>query len=72
MGQEPIVNSQLLQAVLFGKSVTQTGDLRAKGITIPMTDLLVAQLAKRHDLFVLSFDVHFDQIPGVKHQRPGP
>ncbi len=30
MGQEAAVNRQSLQAVLTGKSVTQTGDLGAK------------------------------------------
>ncbi len=46
------------------------GDLRAKGITIPMTDILIAHLAKANHLEVLSFDLHFDQVPGLKLRKP--
>jgi hypothetical protein len=45
-------------------------DLRKKGITIPLTDLLIAQLATASNLEVVSFDIHFDQIPGLKHRQP--
>ena len=34
-----------------------------------MTDLLLAQLAKAHDLEIISLDPHFDQIPGITHRR---
>ncbi len=44
-------------------------ELRSQGITIPMTDLLLAQLAKAHDLEIISLDPHFDQIPGITHRR---
>ncbi len=44
-------------------------ELRSKGITIPTTDLLLAQLAKSHDLEIISLDPHFDQIPGVAHRK---
>lgn len=46
--------------------------LRAKGITLPMTDILIGHLAKARNLEVISFDPHFDQIPGIKHRRPTP
>jgi hypothetical protein len=45
-------------------------DLRAKGLTIPMTDLLIAQLAIKNHLEVISFDLHFSQIPGVTYRKP--
>lgn len=45
-------------------------ELRAKGVTIPMTDLLLAQLAKTHVLEIISLDPHFDQIPGIIHRKP--
>jgi hypothetical protein len=45
-------------------------DLRTKGITLPLTDLLIGQLAKKNNLEVVSFDPHFDQIPGLKHRKP--
>jgi hypothetical protein len=44
-------------------------ELRSKGITIPMTDLLLAQLARTHDLEIISLDPHFDQIPGILHRK---
>ena len=44
-------------------------ELRSQGITIPLTDLLLAQLAKAHDLEIISLDPHFDQIPGITHRR---
>jgi hypothetical protein len=44
-------------------------ELQSKGITIPMTDLLLAQLAKGHDLEIISLDPHFDQIPGTAHRK---
>ena len=44
-------------------------ELQSKGITIPMTDLLLAQLAKSHDLEIISLDPHFDRIPGVAHRK---
>jgi predicted nucleic acid-binding protein len=45
-------------------------ELRAKGFTIPMTDLLIAQLAKSHNLEVISLDPHFDHIPVLNHRKP--
>ena len=47
-----------------------SGDLRSKGITLPLTDLLIGQLAKSNNLEVISFDPHFDKIPEVIHHKP--
>ena len=47
-----------------------SGELRGKGITLPMTDLLIAHLAKMNNFEVVSFDLHFDQIPGLQHRKP--
>lgn len=44
--------------------------LRAKGITLPMTDILIAHLGKTRNLEILSFDPHFDQIPDIIHRKP--
>jgi predicted nucleic acid-binding protein len=46
--------------------------LRAQGITLPMTDILIGHLAKVSSLEVISFDPHFDQIPGLKHRKLTP
>ena len=40
-------------------------ELRSKGHTLPMSDLVVAALALEHDLAVLTADNHFRHIPGL-------
>jgi predicted nucleic acid-binding protein len=41
-------------------------ELAAGGHAVPLTDLVVAALARRVDAFVFSSDPHFDLIPGLK------
>lgn len=48
---------------------SQAGDLSAhllrKGVTLPLSDLLIAALAIEHECHVCSLDAHFKKIPGV-------
>lgn len=44
-------------------------ELAARGHHIPLTDLVVAALARRVEAFVFSTDPHFDLIPGLKRYR---
>jgi predicted nucleic acid-binding protein len=44
--------------------------LRVKGITLPMTDILIAHLGKTRNLEILSLAPHFDQIPDITHCKP--
>lgn len=46
-----------------------TSTLRGKGITLPLTDILIAHLGKTRNLEILSFDPHFDQIPDLMHRK---
>ncbi|MCK5420332.1 MAG: PIN domain-containing protein [Desulfobacterales bacterium] len=39
--------------------------LRRKGITIPITDLIIAGLALQNECQILTLDPHFKKIPGV-------
>jgi predicted nucleic acid-binding protein len=39
--------------------------LRRKGITIPITDLIIAALALENECQILTLDPHFKKIPGV-------
>ena len=39
--------------------------LRGKGITLPFSDIVIAALANRHDLVVLTVDQHFQMIPDL-------
>jgi predicted nucleic acid-binding protein len=44
--------------------------LAAKGHTIPLTDLLLAVVARRCDASIYTTDPHFDLIPDVKRFKP--
>jgi predicted nucleic acid-binding protein len=52
----------------------RTGDLSAhllrKGVTLPLSDLLIAALALEHDCRVYSLDAHFKKIPGLHLYTP--
>src|SRR5260370_30296600 len=45
-------------------------DLAAKGYKLPVTDLLVAAVARRCDAWVYTTDPHFDVIPELKRYWP--
>jgi predicted nucleic acid-binding protein len=47
-------------------------DLAAKGNKVPLTDLLVAVVARRCHTWVFTTDPHFDLIPDLKRYRLGP
>ncbi|MCD6318232.1 PIN domain-containing protein [Candidatus Aerophobetes bacterium] len=40
--------------------------LRKQGVTLPLTDILIATLAKENNLEVYTLDPHFKKIPKVK------
>lgn len=40
--------------------------LRKQGITIPLTDILIATLAKENNCEIYTVDPHFERIPEVK------
>jgi hypothetical protein len=43
--------------------------LRKKGVTLPLSDILIAALALQHDLTVLTIDRHFEQVEGLRVAR---
>jgi predicted nucleic acid-binding protein len=45
-------------------------ELRAKGLAIPLSDLLIASLCKEHDVQIYTLDRHFESIPGIKQWNP--
>lgn len=53
---------------------SQTGDLSAqllrRGVTLPLSDLIIAALAIEHHCPVYSLDTHFKKIPGVRLYLP--
>jgi predicted nucleic acid-binding protein len=44
-------------------------ELAAKGHNLPLTDLVVAALSRRVQVFIFTLDPHFDVIPGLKRYR---
>jgi len=42
-----------------------SASLRRKGITLPLSDLVIAALALEHQCEVLTLDPHFEQVPGL-------
>ncbi len=52
----------------------KTGDLSAallrKGVTLPLSDLIIAALAIERDCRIYSLDTHFKKIPGLPLYSP--
>ncbi len=50
-----------------------SASLRRKGVTLPLSDLVIAALALEHGCRVYTLDAHFEQIPGLTlHTAPRP
>jgi predicted nucleic acid-binding protein len=47
-----------------------SASLRRKGVTIPLSDLVIAALALDHRCQVYALDPHFTRIPGLSLYRP--
>ena len=62
--------SALPEVALDGPDFTQAGDLlrdlREQGRTVPSIDALIATLALRHDVALLTLDGHFEGIEGLR------
>jgi predicted nucleic acid-binding protein len=69
--KEALLSTNYLDITLndWEEAALLSSTLRAQRITLPMTDILIGLLAKTRDLEIISFDPHFDQIPGIKHRR---
>lgn len=47
-----------------------SASLRRKGITLPLSDLVIAALALEHGCRVFALDPHFERIPGLALHAP--
>lgn len=47
-----------------------SASLRRKGVTIPLSDIVIAALALEHRCQVYSLDPHFDRIPDLSLYKP--
>ncbi len=45
-----------------------SSELRKQGITLPMSDIIIAAVAIEHNLTIMTVDQHFQQIPGLSLQ----
>ncbi|MEM7735202.1 MAG: PIN domain-containing protein [Deinococcota bacterium] len=56
----------------FTEAGTKLAQLRSKGITVPSSDGLIAQLAIRHGATLIANDAHFTQFKtfGLKQRTP--
>jgi hypothetical protein len=51
---------------LWAETEQTLWELDRRGVTLPLTDVVIGCCAKRIGAVVLTFDHHFDQIPGVR------
>jgi len=62
----PFIETSLAEWKLVGEISFK---LRRKGLTIPVTDCIIAAAAINHGASVMTYDRHFKQIPGVKLEK---
>lgn len=51
---------------LWQKAAELSLTLKKKGVSIPLSDIIIAAIAIENGLQVLSYDKHFEQIPGLQ------
>ena len=51
---------------LWRKASDLSVDLRKKGLNLPNSDIFIATIALEQNLYVLTLDKHFNQIPDLK------
>lgn len=42
-----------------------SADLRKQGVTLPLSDIMIAAVAIEHNLTIMTVDAHFQQIPNL-------
>ena len=52
-------------AKTWGTAAVISAALRSRGITLPMSDIIIAAVALEHGLTIMTVDQHFQQIPGL-------
>ena len=51
--------------ILWQKSSLLSTSLRKNGITLPVSDILIATIALEHNISIFTLDKHFESISGV-------
>jgi predicted nucleic acid-binding protein len=52
-------------AQTWASAAKLSSELRKKGITLPMSDIIIAAVALEHNLTIMTEDQHFQQIAGL-------
>lgn len=55
-----------LSRELWSEAGRLAAQLRGQGHTLPLSDILIATLARKHSATVLTIDNHFSVIPGLR------
>jgi len=59
-----------MDSSLWQKSAMLAASLRRKGITLPLSDVIIASIVLEHNLSIFTLDKHFDDIPGITIYKP--
>lgn len=54
----------------WSRAGSLSGQLRQKGLTLPLSDLIIAVLAMENGAEAFTTDPHFEKIPGLKLYKP--
>ena len=55
--------------LLWQKAGDISAALKKKGVTLPLSDILIASIAIENNLAVFTLDKHFEQIPNLKKYK---
>jgi len=59
-----------MDSSLWQKSAMLAASLRRKGITLPLSDVIIASISLEHNLSIFTLDKHFDGIPEITIYKP--
>jgi len=59
-----------MDSSLWQKSAMLAASLRRKGITLPLSDVIIASIVLEHNLSIFTLDKHFDDIPEITIYKP--
>jgi predicted nucleic acid-binding protein len=76
--REAAVVSKSLKSLFFVETSCEnwkmagelSASLRRKGVTIPLSDILIASVALNQDCEIFTADPHFDNIPKLRLHKP--
>lgn len=58
-----------MDKTIWERSAAISSSLRKNGVTVPISDILMASISLQYNLSIFTFDKHFESIPGVNLYR---